>query len=324
MLTTQVSKNLVFTSRRNFDERLGNCANIVKSLNDIEDLKSEIPVNKKAYVICGYSDDEGIKINNGRVGAAGGPTEIRRAFYKMTPSFTKKNIPDIYDIGNIVIDSDLVSRHELAKRLATTVLNQKQKYIALGGGHDYAYADGSALLNSCLKSKVKPLIINFDAHLDVRTLDRGLNSGTPFRRLLESYSDFNFAEIGIQEHCNNPSYYKWVIQRKGKIISNNEILEAGIKFLELVKKRLGPWLKKAPPTFLSIDIDAFASHSAMGASQSWPSGISPQMFFPVFNFLLKNCDVKVLGIYEVSPPLDFDNLTSKLAAEIIYRYINAN
>jgi arginase family enzyme len=30
-----------------------------------------------------------------------------------------------------------------------------------------------------------------------------------------------------------------------------------------------------------------------------------------------------MGIYEVSPPLDQGNLTSKLASEIVYRYLQS-
>jgi len=84
---------------------------------------------------------------------------------------------------------------------------------------------------------------------------------------------------------------------------------------------LGDWILRPRPVFLSIDIDGFSNAVAPGASQSWATGFLPKDFFQVFNLLRLRLDVRLLGIYEVSPPLDLDAQTAKLAAQIMHRLI---
>lgn len=322
MLTHPLDANIIFKSQRQNDERLGNFAKALSGVNNSDEIIAQLDSKaKEAFVFCGYPDDEGIRLNNGRVGAAEGPDTIRSFFYKMTPQDLKPKY-SLFDLGNINVGSDLEGRHELGRKLAASVLRQRHKWIGLGGGHDYGYADGAGFLDVFSQTKSRPLILNFDAHLDVRVLDRGFNSGTPFRRLLENYKNFDFAELGIQSLCNNPNYVEWVKKNKVKILWNEDLLLGKKDFTTLFKKTLGPWLKKNRPTFVSVDIDGFSSSHAPGCSQSWPTGFEPREFFRVFDLILKTFDVRALGIYEVSPALDVQERTSKLAAEIIYRFIH--
>ena len=73
---------------------------------------------------------------------------------------------------------------------------------------------------------------------------------------------------------------------------------------------------------MSVDIDGFSSQYAPGCSQSWPIGIDPVSFFKMFSYLMERFEVRVLGIYEVAPPLDLGPLTSRLAGLIAYKYID--
>jgi arginase family enzyme len=91
---------------------------------------------------------------------------------------------------------------------------------------------------------------------------------------------------------------------------------------EFVISRLGDRIVSPRPCFLSVDIDAFDSSYAPGASQSWPTGLTPREFFPFMDLLLHRLDVRSLGIYEVSPPLDVASATSKLGALIVHRFVS--
>lgn len=266
------------------------------------------------YILIGYPDDEGIKLNGGRVGASLGPHEVRKAFYRMTLG----QLPPLrlYDGGNIGNEIPLEQRHSLAQETLEVYYRAGKFMLTIGGGHDYGYPDAQAFLSAHKKSKKKPVVLNFDAHLDVRPLDQGLTSGTPFFRLLtENPQAFHFVEIGIQEHCNSSFQKDWCLNQGGKIVSLEEIKSKGL--LSCLKKTLARF--KGHPCFISVDIDFFSSAYAPGCSQSWPVGVSPDDFFPGFDFLFQHFDVKGLGIYEVSPPLDVAPLTSRLAALILYR-----
>jgi formiminoglutamase len=266
------------------------------------------------YVLLGYPDDDGIKLNGGRPGAALAPGEIRKAFFKMTSSQLPPSF--IYDEGDVDLELELGKRHEEAQKTAEKYYSQGKFLLSLGGGHDYGFPDTQAFLNTFKNSKLKPVIINFDAHLDVRPLDQGLTSGTPFYRMLTANPKIcHFFEVGIQDQCNSKSHLEWCKNQGGKIIPLSDIEKKGmLSIFKTIFKKF-----KKNPCFISVDIDSFSSAFAPGCSQSWPTGLTPQDFFEAFDFLFQQLDIKGMGIYEVSPPLDVQPLTSRLAALILYR-----
>ena len=292
--------------------------------NDPQDLRlgdlnysNNSTLQKSDFVLSGYCDDEGIRLNGGRPGASLAPNVIRSFLTKMTPN-KKQNFPTFYDIGNIKDTYCLKDKHDYIEKTATFFLKNNKKWISIGGGHDFAYPDVAAFLN-CFGDQ-NPLVINFDAHLDVRPLDKGLTSGTPFYRIQSSYKDFQLLQIGIQKNCNSPNHIDWCKSKGGKILFLDDILnEPNPKVL--LTQFIMDELTVNRPVFVSLDIDVFASHHAMGCSQSWPIGLEVYDFVFVFEKILSKGNIRGLGIYEVSPPLDLDNRSSKLAAQIIYRYL---
>lgn len=271
--------------------------------------------NEASLHIWGYPDDEGIRLNGGRPGAAQGPDQIRTCFYKMTPPLTSKKRPLIWDGGNLDLSLALKARHEKAQSQALQSYTDKKFVITLGGGHDYGYPDAAAFVHAFKKSKKKPVVINFDAHLDVRPLDKGLTSGTPFFRLLSEFAkEMHFFEIGIQNHCNAKNHLAWAVKQNAIIIEQEKISQKSL--YQCLLPKLSKF--KGHPTFLSVDIDGFTSSEVPGCSQSWPVGFTTQDFLKTLKVIFQKLDVKGLGIYEVSPPLDVGNLTSRLAALIVY------
>jgi formiminoglutamase len=191
----------------------------------------------------------------------------------------------------------------------------------LGGGHDYGFPDSVALVRWAKSQGRRPLVVNFDAHLDVRPVESHFHSGTPFRRLLEAEPDTEFVELGLQAHCNSRAHRSWLESAGGRVIFEEDRRTRRESLLASLQRLLGENLPSRRPTFLSIDIDAFSSSYAPGASASWPTGFEPEDFFPCFEWCLARLDVRGIGIYEVSPRLDLDARTSKLAAVIAHRYL---
>lgn len=288
------------------DPRLGDFTKPLTKDSDLSD----------STVILGYPDDEGIGNNFGRVGAREAPKKIREYFYKMTPHLLRDQDPKLYDLGDLSIEGSLFDRHQNVKESLKNILPTVRKTITLGGGHDYGYPDGAAFLE--VFKDQKPLVINFDAHLDVRPFKDKITSGTPFYRLLTDYSDFDFLEIGIQSQCNSRHHLEWAKSKDVYVLTFDEILYSGqsqaIKILEFLE----PFMLKNRACFISLDIDGFSNAYAPGCSQSFATGFDPENFFKVFKILNERLDVKLLGIYEVSPPHDQDNKTSKLAAQIMF------
>ena len=277
------------------------------------------------FVLSGYPDDEGIAFNKGRRGAALGPNAIRKQLYKMTLHPCLSKDISLFDCGNLDTTMSLKERHEHAAHTALNFLQKNKTWISLGGGHDYGYADGKAFLEHHQNSKQKPLIINFDAHLDVRSDEKNINSGTPFYRLHDwakkNKMSFDLLQVGIQPQCNSKEHFDWCLERSIKILSWEQINQSSLSLRELLDQTYPELFEPQRPTFLSVDIDVFSSGFAMGCSQSWPIGLNPESFFSCFKALNQKLDVQALGVYEVSPPLDLDDRTSKLAALIVYNFL---
>ncbi len=273
----------------------------------------------EGVAILGYPDDEGIKLNGGRPGASEGPREIRRWLYRMTPH-PRRELKAFWDLGDLPARGELAARHEDARALVKENLDRGSQVLSLGGGNDYAFSDGMAFLDHA--SSVRPLIVNVDAHLDVRAADKGFHSGTPFRRLLESGAEFDFLELGIQSQCNARAHWEYVESKGGKIVSLEEILDSSLSLSEYTLQACGDWILRPRPTFLAIDMDAFAWPYAVGTSAAWPVGLDPSQFWSLLQTLLRRLNVSVMGIYEVSPPLDNGGGTAKLAAQWAHCYLH--
>ncbi len=267
------------------------------------------------FQVLGFPDDEGISLNGGRPGASEAPNRIRKYFYKMTPEASNLQKFSLEDLGNMSLDGTLADRHERGRNIIHKISQNKQHWISLGGGHDYGYCDTTGFLQTFKEQK--PLVVNFDAHLDVRSTDKGLNSGTPFFRFINEYgAHCTFVEIGLQPQCNSPYHARWLQERGGKILWRDQITKEGVEeaLLQVVPLTIHP-------AFISVDIDSLSSAIAPGCSQSWGSGLEWTEFTRAFDFLIESFDVRGLGIYEVSPPLDIDDQTSKIAAVIMHRFI---
>jgi formiminoglutamase len=77
----------------------------------------------RAFVIGGYPDDEGIRLNGGRLGAATAPVAIRRPLYKMTPALQETLDFTLYDHGDLDVTSiALADRHAAGASACASVL----------------------------------------------------------------------------------------------------------------------------------------------------------------------------------------------------------
>lgn len=313
-----IPTELFFTKNDVNDARLGDIFKNAVDQSSVDD-----------FLIFGYPDDDGIKFNGGRAGAALAPNMIRQFLYKMAVPETyykssKLKSSKYLDYGNLEINGDLFLRHEKSKQTLMTAYQRKTKIITFGGGHDYGYADGAAFIKTHStqnnSSSVKPLIINFDAHLDVRPTTQSLNSGTPFYRLLTEFKNqFNLLEIGLQPQCNSVQHWHWAVEQGAECISLTDIEKTN--WTAVWQNKLIQQLQPTTPVFISFDIDALTAAEAGGCSQAWATGLKTAECLSFLSQLYHKSNVRGFGIYEVSPPLDRDFQTSKTAALLAYNFI---
>lgn len=306
------STSLFFSKNDPNDPRLGDLAHAFDAQNEL--------IFANDYCIVGYPDDEGIKLNGGRPGSHEAPKLIRQFLYKMTPALHHQRTFRLCDFGDISLEIPLSERHEVARRSAKLFHQHQAKVISLGGGHDYGYSDACGFIDNSANTTHKPVVINFDAHLDVRPNLHGNNSGTPFYRMLtEFHEQVHFIEIGLQPQCNSQNHYNWAQAHGAHLYDLRWIENKGM--MSLFNEKIFRELHPESPLFISFDIDALTASEAGGCSQAWATGLRLSECLRFLSTLYKRTKACGLGIYEVSPPLDRDFQTSKTAALLAHHFI---
>ncbi len=290
--------------------------------NDVNDIRlgEIVQTDPAAYenaqvVILGCPQDEGVRRNGGRVGAALAPTEIRRCFYKLTTNGVE-NL-ELFDLGNTVIQATLEETHHLHQAVVARVIADGKTLIVMGGGNDCSYPDCSGLAQAA----GRVLAFNIDAHYDVRT-DAICNSGTPYRQLLEGglIEPSDFYEVGSQPFANSPVYEQYLLD-KGAHVIPLKALRAGGSIQEQFEAILNP--HPAATVFWGLDMDVVRAADAPGVSAPNPTGMIGEELCEIAAVAGGTFRSRLLEITEVNPTYDIDQRTCRLAAVVIHTFLSA-
>lgn len=277
---------------------------------------SDIPTvensTKKQFGILGYACDEGVKRNQGRVGAKKGPEFLRRNLGKLPVHFSNKKVTDFGDI--ICVDQNLEDCQKAYSKTIAHLIKTNVFPVGIGGGHDIAYATFNGIKEALKDDLNKRIgIINFDAHFDLRVIDKQPNSGTPFNQILSENDHVIYFPIGIQQQSNTKELFE-IAKRKNISFLTNFDCET---FSEHVKNKLNSVLEKIDYLYITIDLDGFSAAFAPGVSATSPLGLSPNFIYQALTFLLKSKKVVACDIAELNPKYDKDNMTAQLAAKLL-------
>ncbi|MEP1489825.1 MAG: formimidoylglutamase [Algibacter sp.] len=269
--------------------------------------------------IIGYSCDEGVKRNQGRIGAKEAPNFIRQHLAKLPIHFDSNHITDF---GNLIcINNDMEACQKALSKTVSHLISNNTFTMVLGGGHDIAYGHFMGI-KEALKNKQKNKIgiINFDAHFDLRPIDESPNSGTPFNQIISESKTTNqpvgYFVIGIQQQSNTKELFSIAKENDVDYVSNFKCTISK-KHIKILKKQLQSFIEQNDYLYISIDMDGFSSAYAPGVSAPSTLGFSPHFFFLILEFILKSNKVISCDIAEINPTLDIDNQTSKLASKIV-------
>lgn len=306
-LTTRPNSDVFYTRNDVNDPRLGE----VVETDVSRYLASDI-------VILGCPQDEGVRRNQGRIGAAEAPDAIRRQFYKLTPFNIRKNI---FDIGDVKIGSSLEETHKNQTEIVSEALRDGKRLIILGGGNDISYADGSAM--AAVFGNKNWIAVNVDAQLDVRLAEER-NSGTPYRQLLDEglLDPTLFYEVGYQSHFTSPIHYEYLRSLGVHRISLEQLrsrAEADVELKEQIRQKfIGH--SSSLSTFFGFDIDALRSADAPGTSAPSPLGLRAGEFIQLVKYAASLANTKIIEFSEVNPKYDNDDRTTKLVAIAMHRF----
>lgn len=259
------------------------------------------PYERAEYIIFGAPLDE---TSSYRRGARFAPQAIRReSIHLETYSprtglfFEDLKVADVGDVESLSLEEALKSIEGVVKGI-----ERDGKWpMMMGGEHTVTLA--------ALRALRPQLVVNFDAHLDLRDklMDLTLSHGTLMRRALEEL-DHRLVVVGCRALSREELQYVEDHSDRVRLIGACEPLEETLK-------RISEWLKSSSRVYVTIDLDVLDPSEAPAVGNPSPEGLSVGRLLDLLEVVV---DERVVGLdlVEVSPYYDSGG-TSLLAAYII-------
>ncbi len=269
---------------------------------------------RNGFCIIGFESDLGIKNNKGRPGSALAPMQIRKFMASLPWNFDKVRL---FDAGNVICENNLSQSQSILSDKVKQIMDSGLFPIVIGGGHDTALGSVLGSYGHFLKM---PEIINFDAHFDMRPYRECPSSGTMFRQIADRCKEddqiFSYLCMGIGKSANSKALFNDAAAYDAEYIPIEDIRQ------EQWRGRLKKFIDLSNNIHLTVCSDVFDQSIAPGVSAPRPFGLSQKEFIEAFNAILASKKVRSFDIAEVSPALDVNDSTSRLAAAIIFMLID--
>ena len=272
--------------------------------------------------ILGFSSDEGVRRNKGRIGAAKGPRILRLAMANLPATFDAP----LYDAGNVKVEKeDLESAQALLGARITELLSGGHFPLVLGGGHEIAFGSYLGIARWMREEqRDKTLgIINFDAHLDLRIPSPKGSSGTPFYQIAEQCEingrEFNYLCVGAADNANTPALYKRADELGTEVIRDREITAWE---LESVRKRVRKFIDRVDFVYLTVCLDVFPAAVMPAVSAPSGRGVPLELFEPLLDTVLESGKVCLADMAEFNPYFDIEDHAARTAARIGFQIAN--
>lgn len=276
--------------------------------------------------LLGLASDAGVSRNRGRPGAAEGPTALRRALANL--AWHGGDAAQLYDAGEVVCEADGLEEAETVygERLAA-LLRAGHFPIGLGGGHEIAWAAWQGVERALAgDQRLERLgIVNFDAHLDLRTPPapgRG-TSGTPFLQIAEARQaaglEFRYLCLGASEAANTPALFDRAARLGAEIVLD---VDAAGPAAEATLRR---FIADSPAVYLTFCLDVLPAAVAPGVSAPSGLGVALHRAVALLRSALDACGhgrpgsrLLLADVAELNPRHDPDGRTARTAARLVY------
>ena len=297
------------------------------------------PYDQQYIGLIGFACDQGVRRNQGRVGAKAAPPLIRQAFAALPVISTLQQRFDD-QLPSLLGDAGDIHCHD-DDGLAESTLEQAQlKYadkvnhiieqgglpIGLGGGHAIAYGSFLGLWQALEKTNGTTVsthtaptigIINFDAHLDIRQSDVA-TSGTPFRQIAEHLDahgqPFHYCCIGVSRFSNTAALFDRAEQLGVHIISDEDCHQ---QTWDSLAEQIDTFISKVDVLYMTIDMDCLPSSVVPGVSAPAAYGIALSFVERAVKHIMASGKVKIADLAEINPTFDVDNRSCKVAARLL-------
>ena len=278
-------------------------------------------VPAQSSVLLGFACDAGVARNKGRIGSARGPSAIR----KILAGLPAHHFHKLFDCGDVVCHEDALEAAQRHLGLEVSqILAQDCAPVILGGGHEIAWGSFLGLKQWLVNQEIstgrarKLLILNLDAHLDLRS-SRPASSGTPFDQIaLDCQHDNRYLQYacwGVSVLGNTPALFERAAQISADVIPDHQLQE---RHLELALSRLDKLLAAADDVYLTIDMDVFPASVVPGVSAPAAFGVPLSVVEALAVRVKRSGKMRLADIAEFNPVFDIDQHSARVAARLAW------
>ena len=266
-------------------------------------------VTSPTCALIGFSSDEGVRRNNGRIGAAEAPDALRNELAKLP--WRQPMDHALVDMGTVVCENGRLetAQTELGE-LVCQILDTNIKPVILGGGHETAFGHYSGV-RKFVGPDAKMGVINIDAHFDLRSYTKQSSSGTMFKQMLEGNPNTSYFVLGIQEYGNTQALFDEAERLNVRYITERELEAMPV---EHIYTQLHQFIASQEYIMLTLCSDVLDAAAAPGVSAPSPFGLAPKQVRELIRMVASARKTLSFDISEVNPSLDEGGRTVKLGA----------
>jgi formiminoglutamase len=263
-------------------------------IHDLEEYK---------VAILGIPEDR----NSINLGSAQAPDKIRNKLYQLIRTSNKFKI---IDLGNMKVgkthDDTIFGLRDILNELT----NLGIICIILGGAHQLTYS--ACLVWEEIQKRYNLTVI--DSHFDFETnpsTELILAENFLNKVLLTRTQLFSFNNLGNQQYFSEASQTKW--------IENNFHNSMRVGAIRSSIRETEPLLRDTH--ILSINMRSVRYADSPGYIYPSPNGLNGEEICQISKYAGTSQNIKVFGIYEINPLFDPQGISSFLAAQIAWYFL---
>ncbi len=278
--------------------------NTIGNITDFHSVEGFPDVQQAQIAIIGVCEGRNALNNEG---CADAPNKVRNYLYKL---FDHSNGLKIVDLGNIFPGNEVSDTYFALSSTIAELLKLKIVPIILGGSQDLTFANYKAY------EMVEQIIniVSIDSEFDLGEQGEVLNSRSYLTKILLNQPNylFNFSNIGYQTYLVNNDALELMtklffdVYRLGEMRTNMEEIEPIVRNADM----------------MSFDISSIKQTDAPANGNALPNGFYSEEACQIARYAGMSDKLTSFGLYEINPTLDICDQTIKLAAQIIWHFLD--
>lgn len=262
----------------------------------------EVNLSNFDLVILGVKED---RFRPEFEGCHAAPDEVRKELYALVKPRTDLRI---LDLGNIVPGNSLSDTHFALRATLESLHKEKIVSLILGGSQDLIYPQYASFQG--LNPNMQVVLVDAKMDMEIRA-DKANNNYLPNIIAHEPEFLFNISQAAYQGHFVEAQSYD-AFERM-----NFDMLRLGS--LRGNMQEIEPYCRNA--NMLGFSMQAIKASDAPAQKRPSPNGMSAEEACQLCRYAGMSNDLMSAGFYDLNPLEDRNHVTSALAAQMIWYFI---